>query len=247
MKLSDKELKILSIFIATMGIFLIGSGITMSQSKKTITKINYKLSVSTQKIPEVQAKTNEIILKDIEIEINNPISVNVEDYLVDVDKISSSMLKELSKGLDTSQVNITQAGTYKYTITYKKKKYQGTVKVKEKELPNVTFTLKEKRLPTTGTISTNVREYINENISDEIANNIILDLTEVRQHQNIPGKYSYKIIYKDTTYYGDFYILEPVTTGNNESTCPSDATKENNTCVCNDTSKTYDESSNTCK
>ena len=28
MKLSDKELKILSIFIATMGIFLIGSGIT---------------------------------------------------------------------------------------------------------------------------------------------------------------------------------------------------------------------------
>jgi len=102
MKLNQKELKMLSAVVAVWGIFLVSGGLILNNNKKTITNINYKLDVSTEKISEAQAKKNEIILKSIEVEINNPISVNIKDYLVDPDKISSSMLNKLT--LDTSNL-----------------------------------------------------------------------------------------------------------------------------------------------
>ena len=114
MKLNSKETKILSAVIAIWGIVFISSGIVMNNSKKTETVIKYKLDVSTQKISEAQAKKKEIILKEIETEINTPISVNIKDYLVDADKMDESIIKKLE--LDTSLVNINQAGTYKYTV-----------------------------------------------------------------------------------------------------------------------------------
>ena len=91
----------------------------MSQDKKTIVKKTYSIDVSTQQISQIQAKKNEIIVKDITIEAGNPISSNVRDYLENPDQISDTMLAQLSKGLDTSSVNINQAGTYTYSITYK--------------------------------------------------------------------------------------------------------------------------------
>ena len=114
MKLNSKETKILSAVIAIWGIVFISSGIVMNNSKKTETVIKYKLDVSTQKISEAQAKKKEIILKELETEINTPISVNIKDYLVDADKMDESIIKKLE--LDTSLVNINQAGTYKYTV-----------------------------------------------------------------------------------------------------------------------------------
>ena len=115
MKLNVKEIKILSVVIAVWGIFFVGSGIIMTNSKKTITKVNYRLDVSTNKLSEAQAKKNEIVLKEIEVEINNPISVNIEDYIEDYDKISNKITSQLQ--LDTSLVNTSQAGTYTYTVT----------------------------------------------------------------------------------------------------------------------------------
>ena len=69
-----------------------------------------------------QAKKNEIKLKDIVLEINNPISVNVVDYLENADQISQNVLSQLV--LDTSLVNINQAGSYQYSIKYNKKRYE---------------------------------------------------------------------------------------------------------------------------
>ena len=45
----------------------------------------------------------------------------VKDYLVDGDQVDEKIIKQLE--LDTSLVNITQAGTYTYTIKYNKKNY----------------------------------------------------------------------------------------------------------------------------
>lgn len=205
MKLNDKEKLILSAVIGGWGIVLIGSGLAMNSSIKPIIKTNYELKTYKKQIAQSQAKTNEIKLKDITIEINNPISVDVKDYLESIDNISEDTLKKLK--LDTSLVNINQAGTYQYSITYKKKKYIANVIVNEKQLPNVTFTLKNLSLKTGDSLSTNPRSYINETVTDEILNNITLDLSEVNNQTQ--GDYNYYITYNGTKYQGKIEIRYP--------------------------------------
>ena len=204
-KLNLKEKRILLVIIGIWGLFLLGSGLIMNSQIKPIINTEYSLEIEKNKISEAQAKTNEIKLKDIEIEVNNPISVDVKDYLENVEKISESTINALK--LDTSLVNINEAGTYQYTITYKKKKYIAKITVKEKELPNVSLTLKTLKLKTGDALSTNPRSYINENISDEVYNNLFLDLSQV--NNQVQGNYKYYITYKNTKYEGTIEIKSP--------------------------------------
>lgn len=60
MKLNLKELRILAVIIGIWGFVLLGSGITMNYSTKTVIKTTYSLSVDKKKISESQAKKNEI-------------------------------------------------------------------------------------------------------------------------------------------------------------------------------------------
>lgn len=234
MKMSKNELQLFSVIVAVIGLFLVISGTVMNHSKKTVTKKVYSVNVSMKQISQVQAKKNEVILKDITIDEGTPISTSIRDYLENPEQISDEMLEQLSKGLDTSAVNINQAGTYPYTISYKKKQYQAKIIVNKKELPKVNITLKEKNIPTTGTISRSIKDYIYEEVPDEVLKNMVLDLKEVIAHQKIPGKYKYSIIYNDTTYYGDFIIHEPVEVSNTNTVCPTGSTLDsnNNTCIC---------------
>jgi len=220
MRLNDKETKILSLVIAIWGVFLIGSGAIMNGQEKTVTNTRYSLNVSDQKIAQAQAKSNEIKLKDITLEINTPLSVDVKDYLENINQLTTETLNSLK--LDTSLVNINQAGTYQYSISYKKKKYIASITIKEKELPNVTFTLKNLTLTIGDAISTNPRTYINETISDEVYNNLTLDLSQV--NNQIQNNYTYYIIYKGTKYTGQIFIRDP---GPTIITNPQENNKDN--------------------
>lgn len=215
--MSNKEMKVLSFIIAFWGIVFIGSGLIINKSFKPKEKIRYSLNIEEKRISQAQAKTNEIKLKDLEIEINNPISMNIEDYLENINNIEMSVLKVLK--LDTSLVNITQAGTYQYTITYNKKKYIGTVKIKEKELPNVTFTLINLSLTTGDAIPTNPRNYIKEEITEEVYNNITLDISKV--NNQVQGNYEYFIKYNGTIYKGEIAYRNPGPTIITPSTSPA--------------------------
>ena len=215
--MSNKEIKVLSFIIAFWGIVFIGSGLIINKSFKPKEKIRYSLNIEEKRISQAQAKTNEIKLKDLEIEINNPISMNIEDYLENINNIEMSVLKVLK--LDTSLVNITQAGTYQYTITYNKKKYIGTVKIKEKELPNVTFTLINLSLTTGDAIPTNPRNYIKEEITEEVYNNITLDISKV--NNQVQGNYEYFIKYNGTIYKGEIAYRNPGPTIITPSTSPA--------------------------
>ncbi len=205
MKLNLKELRILAVIIGIWGFVLLGSGITMNYSTKTVIKTTYSLSVDKKKISESQAKKNEIKLKNITIYVNNPISVNIEDYLENPEQIDQKTLETMT--IDTSLVNINQAGTYTYTIKNNKKKYTGTIIVKEKELPDVAFTLKNLEFTIGDSISTNPRAYINETITDEVYNALTLDLSQVIS--NTEGTYQYYITYKNTTYTAQITIKAP--------------------------------------
>lgn len=245
MKLNQKQARILSSTLTAFSIFTIISGIIMNINDKPIIHTKYKVSVEKNKIAEAQAKTDEIKVKDIEIEINNPISVNIKDYLEDVDKLKETTIKALK--LDTSLVNINEAGSYKYTITYGKKKYLGTIKVKEKELPNVTLTLKTIKLQTKESLSSNPRTFIEGEISDEVYNNLTLDISKVDTQNQ--GDYTYYIIYKGVTYQGKIEVRDPgptIIAPETTTTCPDDAKLDGSTCKCNDTNKEYDKTEKKC-
>ena len=245
MKFNNKEKVILSIVMAVWGLFFIGSGFVMQKQIKPIIHTEYSLDVKARKIPEAQAKTNEIKIKDLTIEINNPISVEVKDYLEDADKLDDKVLRALK--LDTSLVNINQAGEYQYTITYKKKKYIGKITVKEKELPNVTFTLKTVTLKVGDALSTNPRSYINEKITNEVYNNLVLDLSKV--DTATAGTYDYYITYKGTKYQGKIIIevVGPTIKTKTSESCPAEAPEKDGKCVCSDLTKEYDAATKTCK
>ena len=221
--MSSKDMKFLSFIIAFWGIIFIGSGLVMNKTYKPKEKIRYSLNIEEKIISQAQAKTNEIKLKDLEIEINNPISMNIEDYLENISNIEMSVLKVLK--LDTSLVNITQAGTYQYTITYNKKKYIGTIKIKEKELPNVTFTLINLTLTTGDAVPTNPRNYIKEEITEEIYNNITLDISKV--NNQVQGNYEYFIKYNGTIYKGEIAYRNPGLNIISPSTSPATTEEPN--------------------
>ena len=246
MKLNKKQTRILSITLAVWGIFLVISGLIMNSQVKPIVKTKYTVKIEARKIEEAQAKTNEIKLKNIEVEVNNPISVDIKDYLEDVDKISDETIKALK--LDTSLVNINQAGSYQYIIKFKKKKYVGTIIIKEKELPNVTLTLKTIKLKTKESLSSNPRTFIEGEIPDEVYNNLTLDISKVDTENQ--GDYTYSITYKGVTYQGKVEVRDPgptIITPSTTTKCPDDAKLDNNTCRGNDPDMEYDSRDNKCK
>lgn len=225
--MNKKEKNIISITLAVWGIIMIGSGLIMNANvKEPIVNKKYTLDVNTQQT--VQAKTNELKLKEITIEVNNPISVNVKDYLEDIETIDNSVIKALK--LDTSMVNINEAGAYTYTITFKKKKYNGTIIVKEKELPKVEMTLKNIRQEKNSPISTELTTYISNILTDEIKKHIVLDLSKVVNTQ--PGIYQYTVTYNGNVYTGKIEIYEPqptiITPNSNKNDKENTTTNNNN-------------------
>lgn len=220
--ITNKKNKIIAIATATWGILLISSGLTMQLMTKQ-EKPKTKVTVIQKRVQD--KKTNEIKLKDMELEINHPLSVNIQDYLINPENIESKILKKLR--LDTSLVNVNQAGSYTYTITYKKKKYNGTFIIKEKPLPTISsMTLKNLSLKKGSTLSTDIKNYVVETLPEEIITNIKLDLTNV--NTAAAGNYQYTITYDNKLYTGTITIYEPQEVKQEEkSTIKSDEENEN--------------------
>lgn len=204
--ISTRETNIICITIALWGLILIGSGLIMSTSNRTIIQKKYSINVNQKKVAE--SKTNEIKLKEMTLEINTPLSVDVKDYLENIQELDDSIIKALK--LDTSRVNINEAGTYTYTVSFKKKKYSAKFIIKAKEIPQAAFTLKNVRLEVNTAISTNITSYINEPITDEIKKYMVLDLSAVKNYQ--VGDYQYTITYNKQIYTGIISIYEPTIT-----------------------------------
>ncbi len=202
-KLTNKETRIISIALASWGLILTGSGYAMDVMTKPKPVVKNDLEIVHKRVAEV--KSNEIKLKDIELEINKTLSVDVKDYLENVDEIDAETLKELK--LDTSMIKTTEPGTYTYTVTYKKKKYNGTIVIKEKKLPEVDLTINNLSLTIGSPLSTDKQVYIKETLTDEMKENIIIDLTQVDTQK--AGKYKYTVTYNGILYTGTIEVYEP--------------------------------------
>lgn len=202
-QLSSKEKTILSIAIAVWGVVLLGSGLVLNAQDRTITKNVYSLNINQKKV--AQQRTNEIKLKEVELEVNTPLSTDVKDYLEDIDNLDESIFDYLR--LDTSTVKISEPGEYTYTITYRKKKYNGTIKIKEKELPNVLLQLKEVTLTVGDPIPTDLSAYINTPLTEEMKANITLDISQVKNNEQ--KEYPFVVVYNKQTYIGKVIVNNP--------------------------------------
>lgn len=188
-----------------LGALCITSGIAMPKMfAVTETSEIVKLSVTQKKVSV--CKSNEIKLNDIEIEINNPLSINAKDYLKNPSDIDNAIIKNLK--LDTSNVNTTQVGKYTYTITYDKKIYNGTVIVKAKPLPQLEMlSLNTLSYEVGTTLPTDVKSYVKEALLPEVVAAIKLDTSNVDITK--PGSYLYSISYNGQLYTSTITIYEP--------------------------------------
>lgn len=201
----DKKKKIILTAIASWGILLIGSGSIMQLMIKPV-KIEKNLDIKVMQRKVEKTKTNEIKLNDMSLEINQPLSLNIRDYLKNPDDIETKIINQLK--LDTSMVNANEAGIYTYTISYNKKKYNGTFKITEKPLPTIeTMTLRTLSLEIGSTLSTNISTYVTEVLPEEAKANIKLDLSNVNTKVN--GIYQYSVTYNGKLYTGMITIYEP--------------------------------------
>ena len=222
--ITSKQRNIIVAVIAIWGIIFIGSGITMNFMDKPITKTKRELKVTQKRVANM--KSNEIRLKNMEQEINQPLSVNVKDYLENANDIEEDILRELQ--LDTSMVNVNQAGNYTYTIKYKKKTFNGTFTIKEKPLPDMVLTLKNLNLETGSALSTDVQTYITEKLTAEVKKNIKLNLTNVNTAQ--AGSYQYTVTYNGRLYTGTItiYTSKKIEQPSKPSTGEDNTEEENN-------------------
>ncbi len=203
MRLNIREGRLLSITAASWGIFLMGSGLFMTTQIKPIIHTSYTLSVEERKIAQAQRKTNEIRVKDLEIEAANPLSVDVKDYLENLNTLTDQTIRALK--LDTSLVNINQAGEYQYTVSYGKKKYLGKIIVKEKEMPSITLKNVEFQLGNVS-FSNYAKDFIIEELTPEIYNTCSNpNFSQVDSLST--GIYNYTIICNGITYTGKITIV----------------------------------------
>ena len=192
----DKHVRIITVSaLSLLGILCISSGVMYN-------------SLQENNVEEKQvSKENDIDikLKNLTIEVNTPLSVKIIDYLDSA--VRDEVLANLK--LDTSAVNVTKPGTYNYTVSYKKKTYQGIIIVKEKEIVNNTLqsiTLKTVNINVGTALPTDVSNYVIEPLTDEVKTNMLINLSKV--NVNIAGSYQYTITYNNSIYTGTIVVTE---------------------------------------
>ena len=82
----------------------------------------------------------------------------------------------------------------------------------EKELPKVDLTVKNFKLTVNSPLNANPEDlstYIEEELTEEVKNNITLDLSQVRTDQE--GTYEYSVTYNGTIYKGKIEVYQPQT------------------------------------
>lgn len=200
----DKHIRIITVSsLALLGMLCISSGVMYNslQSNSVDEKV---LVIVEQK--QVSKETDvDIKLKNLTIEVNTPLSVKIIDYLDSA--VSDEVLANLK--LDTSSVNVTEPGTYNYTITYKKKTYQGIIIVKEKEVTTNTLqsiTLKTININIGTTLSPDISNYVIEPLTDDVKSTMLIDLSKV--NVNLAGSYQYTITYNNSIYTGTIVVTE---------------------------------------
>lgn len=200
----EKHIRIISITtLSLLGVFCISSGIMYKSLEDN--NVEEKILVVVEQKQISKEGDVDLKLKNLTIEVNTPLSVKIIDYLDSA--VNDEVLANLK--LDTSNVNVRETGTYNYTISYKKKTYQGIIIVKEKEISTnalQSITLKTVNINIGTTLPTDVSNYVIEPLTDDIKNTMLIDLSKV--NVNLAGNYQYTITFNNSIYTGTIVVTE---------------------------------------
>ena len=200
----DKHVRIITVTaLSLLGVLCIASGVMYSSLQAN--NVEEKVLVVVEQKQVSKESDIDIKLKNLTIEVNTPLSVKIIDYLDSA--VSDEVLANLK--LDTSKIKVTEPGTYNYTVTYKKKTYQGIIIVKEKEVTNNTLqsiTLKTVNINVGTALPTDVSNYVIEPLTDDIKATMLIDLSKV--NVNTAGNYQYTITYNNSIYTGTIVVTE---------------------------------------
>ena len=198
----NKGIKVLILSLTFSGLLSTTSGVILNSMNIKPTKNKINVKVVEKQVSRI--KTNIPVLKDLEVEINEPISVDVKEYISNLDDIDNKVLRDFK--LDTSLVNLTQPGKYKYTIEYDNKKYNGNIVVKEKETQTVKLQIKSLKLKLNEEIPKDVTKYVDTELTQDMLQAIKLDTSKV--NNKLAGEYQYTITYENQLYTGIINIYE---------------------------------------
>lgn len=200
----DKHVRIITVTaLSLLGILSITSGVMYNSLQAN--NMEEKVLIIVEQKQVSKENDIDIKLKNLTIEANTPLSVKIIDYLDSA--VSDEVLANLK--LDTSGVNVTEPGTYNYTVTYKKKVYQGIIIVKEKEVnTNIlqSITLKTVNINVGTALPTDVSNYVIEPLTDDVKATMLIDLSKV--NVNKAGSYQYTITYNNSIYTGTIVVTE---------------------------------------
>ena len=223
----DKKVRLIVVSSFTLlGILCISCGCLYSKLDQENNNQTIALVVS-QKMQDNEKADFSIKLKNFEIETNTPLSIKIADYLNET--VSDEVLANLK--LDTSSVNVKEVGTYKYKVYYKKKEFEGTIKVIEKVAPTNqvdTISIKSFTIKKGTTLSTNPADYITEPnpLTDEVKALLKFNFSEV--DINKPGTYQYTVTFNNSIYTANITVTENqenniLSTGDNAATDNKDS------------------------
>lgn len=204
MQMKKKNRIILNTSLTVLGLTFISTGIILNIQNK-VQKIEPTKDTPTFSIKEEIKLT----LKNIEVEINTPLSEEIEDYIEE--SIKENQKQELT--LDLSNVDIEKSGTYTYTITYQKQVFEGQVIIKEKEekveeKPKMQqLTLKEITLKLKEELPTELNYYIMETLTEEEQKQVRFTLPS-KEITKKAGTYQYTIGYGNMFYTGKITVVE---------------------------------------
>lgn len=198
----NKGTNILILSLAFSGILSTSTGLMLNNMSIPTSNV---IDVKVVEKQVSRLKSNVPVLKDIEVELNQPISVDVKDYITNMEDISTSVLRAFK--LDTSLVNVTQPGKYTYYIEYKNKKYNGNVLVKAKEEEKInTLHLKNFSVKVNEDLPNDVSKYLDDILDAETLSKIQLDKSKVDTTK--PGDYQYTITYNKMMYTGTITVYQ---------------------------------------
>ncbi len=194
--------------LTILGLGMIGTGTYMELALPTSTALSYN---ETKRNPDIPIEEDLVItLKELHLSLNAALSMDVQSYINE--PVANPILQQLV--LDTSKVDMTKVGSYTYTITYQKKVFKGTIIVEkntqEQPQPETQtlekLTLKQLSLKLHESLPTDLESYIVEPLTDQIRNQIKIDLSSVNVTK--AGSYQYTITYNNTVYTGTITIVE---------------------------------------
>lgn len=203
----DSKVRLIVVSSFTLlGVLCISCGCLYSKLDQENNNQTIALVVS-QKMQDNEKADFNIKLKNFELETNTPLSIKVADYLDET--VSDEVLANLK--LDTSSVNVKEVGTYKYKVYYKKKVFEGNIKIIEKVVPTNqvdTISVRSFSIKKGTALSTNPADYIAEPnpLTDEIKALLKFNFSDV--DVNKPGTYQYTVTYNNSIYTANITVTE---------------------------------------